>query len=464
VNYVLLRVKKMNKNHSNLLAALVALTLCDAPVLARGVGVRSKSSQTRQQVQTAQSKAAAQPRKKPWTAAERAQKEEEVVDIINDALGAIWEGGIDRIQDFVRSQSDAALVGIWNLDPHAVVQAPRNSNEDDRNDVREINEALSDVATQWNQLFRSGRRQSGQPILKKTTGSVRVLEPSAVLVNRVSEMIDFCNDNPTVYRRKRQDIDGQVSRAIMGVSLSERNDLVDAWNSVKEEIEKGGRVEQSQAKKNRILLRDLKRSDQYDRVSQVHFHKIIDEINYLHAYHGEGQGYDTNRLLEDLNVASEDENYYLMPQGTFGDLLHQGNRLRNDYGRSRKTRYGKFTARRTGADEEWDRKWNKKHAGSKRHNYSSDDFGQDKNQSSSDFDASSKPRLAIKPDFDFEDTTLDMAFDALGLSKDATQKDVTKAFRKLSLKHHPDKGGDTEKFQKISRANDRLEEYFKRGY
>ena len=30
----------------------------------------------------------------------------------------------------------------------------------------------------------------------------------------------------------------------------------------------------------------------------------------------------------------------------------------------------------------------------------------------------------------------------LGLEVDATDKDVTKRYRKLALKHHPDRGGD----------------------
>lgn len=30
--------------------------------------------------------------------------------------------------------------------------------------------------------------------------------------------------------------------------------------------------------------------------------------------------------------------------------------------------------------------------------------------------------------------------------------DIKKAYRKLAIKHHPDKGGDPEKFKEISRA------------
>ncbi|CAH1755651.1 16103_t:CDS:2 [Entrophospora sp. SA101] len=43
-------------------------------------------------------------------------------------------------------------------------------------------------------------------------------------------------------------------------------------------------------------------------------------------------------------------------------------------------------------------------------------------------------------------------YEILGVSPGATQKELTKAYRKLALKHHPDKGGDEEEFKKISNA------------
>lgn len=50
----------------------------------------------------------------------------------------------------------------------------------------------------------------------------------------------------------------------------------------------------------------------------------------------------------------------------------------------------------------------------------------------------------------------------LGVAKTASQDEIKKAFRKLASQHHPDKGGDTAKFQEIQAAYDVLGDEAKR--
>lgn len=52
---------------------------------------------------------------------------------------------------------------------------------------------------------------------------------------------------------------------------------------------------------------------------------------------------------------------------------------------------------------------------------------------------------------------------ALGVARTATQDEIKKAFRKLASQHHPDKGGDTAKFQEIQAAYDTLGDPAKRA-
>ena len=52
---------------------------------------------------------------------------------------------------------------------------------------------------------------------------------------------------------------------------------------------------------------------------------------------------------------------------------------------------------------------------------------------------------------------------ALGVPKTATADEIKKAFRKLASQHHPDKGGDTQKFQAIQEAYATLSDEQKRA-
>jgi DnaJ-class molecular chaperone len=51
----------------------------------------------------------------------------------------------------------------------------------------------------------------------------------------------------------------------------------------------------------------------------------------------------------------------------------------------------------------------------------------------------------------------------LGVSRTASQDEIKRAFRKLASQHHPDKGGDTAKFQQIQAAYDTLGDAVKRA-
>lgn len=54
-------------------------------------------------------------------------------------------------------------------------------------------------------------------------------------------------------------------------------------------------------------------------------------------------------------------------------------------------------------------------------------------------------------------------YDVLGVSKNASKDEIKKAYRKLAMKEHPDKGGDPEKFKKISEAYETLSDDDKRN-
>lgn len=68
-----------------------------------------------------------------------------------------------------------------------------------------------------------------------------------------------------------------------------------------------------------------------------------------------------------------------------------------------------------------------------------------------------------------EDIDTQKLYDTLGVSKNADDKEIRKAYRKLAVKHHPDKGGDEKQFKEISAAYEILsdkesrEKYDKHG-
>ena len=47
-------------------------------------------------------------------------------------------------------------------------------------------------------------------------------------------------------------------------------------------------------------------------------------------------------------------------------------------------------------------------------------------------------------------------YEILGIEKNASQQDIKRAYRKLAMQHHPDRGGDEEYFQQIQTAYDVL--------
>ena len=48
------------------------------------------------------------------------------------------------------------------------------------------------------------------------------------------------------------------------------------------------------------------------------------------------------------------------------------------------------------------------------------------------------------------------AYEVLDIKQGSSAQDLKKAYRKLALEHHPDKGGDVEKFKKVQNAYEKV--------
>jgi len=61
-----------------------------------------------------------------------------------------------------------------------------------------------------------------------------------------------------------------------------------------------------------------------------------------------------------------------------------------------------------------------------------------------------------------EDVDTETMYKTLGVAKNAEANQIKKAYRKMAMRHHPDKGGDPEKFKEITKAHEILSDPEKR--
>jgi DnaJ-class molecular chaperone len=69
---------------------------------------------------------------------------------------------------------------------------------------------------------------------------------------------------------------------------------------------------------------------------------------------------------------------------------------------------------------------------------------EDHHGSASDYDERQAP--------EFHPLKRSNSYEILGIDRDADEEEIKKAFRKMALKTHPDKGGDEEQFKKVREA------------
>tara|TARA_R110000824_G_scaffold46718_1_gene133886 strand:- start:15008 stop:15436 length:429 start_codon:yes stop_codon:yes gene_type:complete len=62
--------------------------------------------------------------------------------------------------------------------------------------------------------------------------------------------------------------------------------------------------------------------------------------------------------------------------------------------------------------------------------------------------------------FDPSSTAIEKSMDLFKIKKSSSEEDFKKQYRKLILKHHPDKGGDNSFFIKIQEAYENIQNYF----